>query len=409
MKKMMIALCLTISTISFANQQPFCAQAQRKSPKIIAYLGADSSWDLKKEDLGQLSEQLSKVTLVNYSFARLAIDQQGNTILEISAQDIENIKLLRQLKPGLPIILAVGGWGEREGFDAVVSSKDTRALFIQSALDILHRYQLDGIDIDWENELLASQQEINGIAALMRELKTASRKPGYCVTNAVPGNEAYWKKYPKTKLWADAVDWTTVMAYDNYGTFGSRTEHGAALYEPHRPEDNNYPYPGTSGDRAVNYYFHQGLPAEKIVLGIPFYCHSYYVDNKNIDTKAENPGLYAPVIDPNINSQISYKDAWKKYGEKLFLYQQKTAFQLDAINFYGLIPIENTQITRFMSCDNPQSIMSKIAYIKGRNSFSEKAQKKISLGGVSFWSLQQDLPVSDSNSLLRAIVDGLQQ
>ncbi|MCW8409340.1 glycoside hydrolase family 18 protein [Legionella sp. PATHC035] len=407
MKKYVLFALFGLTTLSAYAWEPFCSKSTNKTNKIVAYLGADAQWNIEQEDMTKLRAQLNAVDVVNYAFVRLSTNDKGNTLPKLTMSDIKNIQTLKQLRPDLPVIIAIGGWGDREGFSQFINDPKQRAAFIEATKSLLQENQFDGIDIDWENELLASAEEIRNIAALIRELKAEIGPSGYCVSNAVPGTSWYWEKYPDAQLWFEAVDWTTVMAYDHYGTFGMRTEHGAALYEDDRPENTNYPYPKTSGDMAVSHYYQQGLAAEKILLGVPFYCHSYYVDGKSIDTKAKNPGLHRPVIDPNINAQVSYNGAWNHYGQALFAYSQQSSSTLDAQNYYGLIPIENTTMYRFMSCDSPQSIASKMAYIKGKNSLASNPNKPILLGGVSFWSLQQDLAFEDPQSLLRAIDQGL--
>lgn len=405
----LLTLCL-VAAIGTANAtwKPFCSAGQStKKQLIIAYLGTDSSWGIKNGDLGKLEEQLSQISLVNYAFIRLAKDDAGNTVLKPSPQDIENIQLLRQIKPNLPIIIAVGGWGEREGFKPFLENEEQMNVFVHSVKETLQQYQLDGIDLDWENELLASVQETAGVAKLLQRLHENLNSEGYCVTNAVPATKAYWTQYPDAGLWQAYVNWTTIMAYDHYGTFGPRTELAAALYESNRQEDKTYPYPSTSGDEAVQYYFHQGLVPEKIILGIPFYCHSYYLKSSMIANNNENPGLHVSVVDPNISSQVSYNDAYTAYGDKLFTYKANfVEGDRSAMSFYGLIPIENTTISRFMNCEGPRTILDKIIYVEGKNPMSEQLQKQVKLGGVSFWSLQQDLPFSDRNSLLLAIHQG---
>lgn len=407
MKTILSLILLTLSYFSHAGWSPYCSKPIDQQKKVIAYLGADSQWDIEKEDLEKLRMQLNKVDVVNYAFVRLDKDDQQNFVPKLTTLDLRNLKKLRELRPNLPIMIAIGGWGDRDGFTAFVNDPEKRARFIESTHALFKEYQLDGIDIDWENEHLASDEEIKNIAVLMQELKASLGPSGYCISNAVPGTQAYWKNYPHASLWSDAVNWTTVMAYDNYGTFGQRTEFGAALHENDRPEDKHYPYPKTSGNLAVSHYYQQGLPAEKIILGIPFYCHSYYVDSKSIDWQSKNPGLHVPVIDPNINSQVNYVDAWKAYGQRLFAYQQQSDQPNKSINDYGLIPIKNTSVYRFMSCDSPKSIANKMNYIKGEHSIAKEVASNLSLGGASFWSLQQDLPVDDPNSLLAAIYQAL--
>lgn len=412
MKKFMSHLILALAfftcfKIAYAQPKPFCASLNFNHGLVIGYLGADSSWALKNSDQVKLEEQLSHVSMINYSFIRLGKDNNGNTILAPSQQDIENIQLLRQLKPDLPIMIAVGGWGERDGFMPFLGNNEQRTIFIKSVKDFLSEYRLDGIDVDWENELLASEQEIAGVASLLQDLHDTVGKYGYCVTNAVPGTEAYWTNYPHASLWQASVNWTTVMSYDHYGTFGPRTEHASSLYDVSRKNDEAYPYPTTSGNRAVKHYYEQGLPAEKIILGLPFYCHSYYVHNSKIISNTSTPGLYVPVLDPNISSQVSFTDAYQTYGDKLYNYRLNLdEGNFHAATFYGLIPLENTEVSRFMSCENPESILGKMAYVEGQNPLSAAEQKTIKLGGVSFWSLQQDLPFSHPLSLLRAIHEG---
>lgn len=56
---------------------------------------------------------------------------------------------LRQQNPALNVLLSVGGWGAR-GFSGAAASKEARAVFIKSAQEIVDKYGLDGIDVDWE-------------------------------------------------------------------------------------------------------------------------------------------------------------------------------------------------------------------------------------------------------------------
>lgn len=401
-----MALSLGLGVQTASAWTPYCAVQQKNQQRVIAYLGADSSWGLKDNDLAKLNEQLDNVTLLNYAFVRFTKDNEGNTVVRLNAEDVQTIQQIRQLKPDLPIVIAIGGWGDRESFKFLENDQQIN-VFVHSVKKVLEQYQLDGIDVDWENELLASGGEIAGVTTLLKQLHESLQEDGYCVSNAVPATSAYWRHYPNANEWKSYVNWTTVMAYDHYGTFGPRTELGAALYEPNRQEDTSYPYPSTSGNKAIKHYYAQGLSADQLILGLPFYCHSYYVDNNKITDNTPYPGLHAPIIDANISSQISYNEAYQRYGDQLFthaMHYGKDGRQ--ATTFYGLIPLENTSTSRFLSCDSPQSIQDKITYVEGNNPLGKGAQDSVRLGGVSFWSLQQDLPFSDDQSLLRAIDNG---
>jgi len=54
------------------------------------------------------------------------------------------------MNPDLKILISIGGWTWSKNFsDAVLTDTSTRN-FALSAVDIVSKYDLDGIDIDWE-------------------------------------------------------------------------------------------------------------------------------------------------------------------------------------------------------------------------------------------------------------------
>ena len=63
---------------------------------------------------------------------------------------IRRITQLRDHNPNLHILIAIGGWGDGSTkYSLIARSPTTRRIFIESVLDFLRRYDLDGIDIDW--------------------------------------------------------------------------------------------------------------------------------------------------------------------------------------------------------------------------------------------------------------------
>ncbi len=75
--------------------------------------------------------------------------------------------------------------------------------------------------------------------------------------------------------------------------------------------------------------------------------------NNTISEQDKSPGLHVPVLDPNLSSQISYLDAYKKYGEGLYNYRVDTGdANLPAATFYGLFPVEHTSISQFFKLRN---------------------------------------------------------
>ena len=67
--------------------------------------------------------------------------------------DAENFSYLESLKkqnPSLTVLVSVGGWLWSTNFSDMALTAESRAVFIQSVMEFLTHYKLDGLDIDWE-------------------------------------------------------------------------------------------------------------------------------------------------------------------------------------------------------------------------------------------------------------------
>jgi chitinase len=72
------------------------------------------------------------------------------------------------------------------------------------------------------------------------------------------------------------IDWIDLMAYDMQGAWSQLTGHHAGLY-PNGDEDlyiTSYPESEFNIDNCVQGYVDNGVPAEKLAIGVPFYGHS---------------------------------------------------------------------------------------------------------------------------------------
>ena len=70
-----------------------------------------------------------------------------------SPSDAQNFALLRSLRntnPNLTILVSVGGWLWSTNFSDMALTSESRNVFEDSVMQFLTRYDLDGLDIDWE-------------------------------------------------------------------------------------------------------------------------------------------------------------------------------------------------------------------------------------------------------------------
>ncbi len=329
---------------------------------------------------GQIDPQ--RITRINYAFANIV---DGRMVMGF-AYDEQNFAFLESLKPqnpSLTVLVSVGGWLWSTNFSDVVLTRESRTIFIESAIDFLTRYKLDGLDIDWEYPGLPGaghpfrKEDKQNFTLLLKELRarftaeTARTHRRLYLTIAAGAADEFLAntEMAKAQLYLDTVN---LMAYDYYeASSDAVTGHHAPLYT--NPAD---PKKSSAAD-SVAAFERAGVPAHKILLGLPFYGriwgqvspvnHGLYQPGKPV------PNAYAPytVIAQTFLNQgfIRY---WDDKASVPFLY--------------------NPDKQIFVSYEDPESIAVKARFVFKHN-----------LGGVMFWDYSSDA----TGALLEAIDNSL--
>ena len=112
------------------------------SYKIIGYVAGWEDFDLEKI-------HAKKLTHINYAFANVV---DGKAVLErdFDSGNMAKILALKNINADLKVLVSIGGWTWSKDFSDVALEAESRKVFAQSAVDMLKKYSLDGIDIDWE-------------------------------------------------------------------------------------------------------------------------------------------------------------------------------------------------------------------------------------------------------------------
>jgi len=207
---------------------------------------------------------------------------------------ISQMSAFKAQKPSLKVILSIGGWNFPSSFFSEMAASDaSRAKFVSSAKAFLTANNLDGIDIDWEFPCSPPRddavkitcdkfrqttdkggncpQDQASLLALAQDLRTALGSSSY-ISIASQAGEKNWVNMNLAAV-TPFIDHWHVMTYDyTVGDIpdGALMSPNAPLYTP--------PAPATqmSIDYSVQGYLAAGVPASKIMLGIPFYGHSWY-------------------------------------------------------------------------------------------------------------------------------------
>lgn len=347
--------------------------------KVVGYYAAWAAYSNYFPD----QIDAGKLTHINYAFAN--IDSDLRLTLGFPDVDHDNIKRLNSLKeknPGLKTLISVGGWNWSGKFSDAALTEESRTAFADSCVAFILKYGFDGVDIDWEYPVSGGltgngrrpedKQNFTLLIQKIREKLDAQGKQDgehYLLTIAGGADSSYINNVELPKL-AQYLDYANIMTYDLHGYWDSRADLLAPLYD----NSDSSPQYKTSVDKAVNSWLDASFPAEKLVMGIPFYGYIYSSVNDS------NRGLYQTFGGSNsISYQAIKANYLTKAGYTRYVHSQSMVPWL----FNGTI---------FISYEDPESIAHKTDYIKSKK-----------LGGAMIWELSQD----PEGELLTALYDGM--
>jgi len=369
-----IRICLSIVALSFPAP---CGAATKTSEPIVAgYVFTQDAPLLP----GQIDAH--SLTRVNYAFANI---KEGRMVTGFTsdAANFAFLTALRRQNPSLTILVSVGGWLWSTNFSDMSLTRRSRGVFIQSVMDFVSRYDLDGLDIDWEYPGMVGaghpfrSEDGRNFTLLVRELRvrfnqeTEKSHRRLDLTIAAGASQEYLDHTEMKKV-QKYVDTVNLMAYD-YVEPGSDplTGHHAPLFT--NPADaRNY-----SGDASVRAFEQAGVPAGKLLLGLPFYGHVWGQvadrDHGFLQPGKPVPNAYAPYSAiAGTMLDHGFVRYWDSIASAPYLY--------------------NSESHIFVSYEDTESISAKCRYVKTHK-----------LGGVMFWDYSGD----PAGVLLRAINQSL--
>lgn len=306
---------------------------------------------------------------INYAF----VDVKDNRAwLHNEKTDTVNFRKLNELKsinPDLKIMISVGGWTWSKHFsDAVLTDTSTQN-FAQSAVDIVSKYNLDGVDIDWEYPGMIGDSNVyrphdqvgytNLFKNLREDLDVLSMQTNkkYFVTTAIGGSREFLQ-HTQMENAQKYLDYINLMSYDYDGTYDNMSSHHSNLFAP-----ANMPYL-YSTDIIFKNLLAAGVKPSKIVMGLGFYGKGKIVES------TDNNGLYQVPVRPRWGGGYTYlKDSLVN----------KKGFVRYWDNVSKAPYLFNAETKSFITYDDEESVKIKCDYIK-----------KNKLAGAMFWEYFSD-------------------
>lgn len=398
----------TVQLIALAALGAACASSQ--SPLVVnAYYGAASA----ETSLSTLiaTGATSRLTDLTYAFAAwdnytasasnpcagVPTTFPGGSVALISTTDIQN---LRKQNPNIKVLISIGGAGSTTVFEnAIAKGIDSFADSCVNTLLGAYPGYIDGIDIDWEYPASTTdEQNYNLLVQAFRTHLTAYAQKNnitehLLLTSAVgPEYQMYGWQFMDFagKTYPPAAN--TFVDFYNVEFYGYSDNGEPNTYSDAPIHDINNDIYGSSDYGAAGLIPVGGMPASKIVVGVPFYgVHYTGVTGTNagcqlggsgtLDPSAYTyPDIVAVVTGPNAATYDSPgcpTTAGITFSNGVFNDTDGSAWSWDKVT------------GDFYEYDNATAISQKDSYITSKG-----------LAGEFSWNLQDD---TSSGTLLSAM------
>jgi chitinase len=410
----------------FACALPLAATATSAAPafapEVVAYY---PGWKSADFPVNERNIRAGNVSLIQYAFADICWDGEhgnpapegggvsacldaqgqpsrpanGSIVLPAPLTDTDNLRKLNALKqsnPRLRVLLSVGGWIWSNRFSDVAATPAGRQAFNASALELVRRHGLDGVDIDWEHpatggiaciegKLCHRSDDKENYVRLATELRNAFEQAGkqaagrhYLITIAAGAHASLSDDSEASPGWmarlAAQLDWINLMTYDYRGVWDAENGQLAPLYaDPTDPQRDKHLY----ADATVTRFLRAGVPAAKLVLGVPFYGYGW----KQCVPGPRGDGLYQSCQGAASGNDGTPTFTYRHLLEQGYLVDGKGARGFQRYwNAASQVPyLYNRDSGVFISYEDVQSVAGKVHYIREKG-----------LRGGMFWELSGD-------------------
>ena len=303
------------------------------------------------------------------------------------------LQQLKQLHPNLKVLISLAG---ADAFSTAASTAAGRQAFVASCIDLFISGNVapgisaagvfDGIDIDWEFPAASDKQNATLLLQEFRKQLIALGETNhrrYLLTMFGAAGQQNFSNIELAKV-GRVLDFYNLQGYDFHGTWETSTNHASPLFDdrqdPVQSENFNI-------DFTINSYLQAGVPARKLVLGIPLYGRGWTgVPNKKhgLYQTSTAPAPFDPadfLQTPGVETYLTLSTATSS-GYKSYFDRRRIA-----------VSLYNPATETFWSYDDPTTVQLKTIYID-----------RAGLGGAFVWAVKDD----DLNAtLIKTMAAGL--
>lgn len=233
------------------------------------------------------------VNVVSPSFFTVVKNGNGKINENVGNNGLNYINWAKQ--NGYKVWAMVSNNANKDTTSTILNSYTLRTNMINTIVSLANKYNLDGINIDFENMNESDKSMFSRfIIELEPKLKEAGKTLSVDVT--APDGGGDWSECYERDVIGNVADYIVFMAYDQNGAYSSKEGTTAG-----------YNWVETNLNKFIK---REEIPSNKIVLGMPFYTRLWKEENGNITSKTVNMKNIDTVIPSDI--QRTWDDTLKQ-------------------------------------------------------------------------------------------------
>lgn len=228
-----------ITFLLFCLLSSFILHSQNK---VVGYLPTYSNFPNSIYDV-----DLSVVTHIKIAF--INPDINGNINIPAGIETVVNHAHANDVKV---LISICGGAGDVNIYRTILSNENLSNNFINNLSQIANSYNLDGVDVDIEGNILDGVNvNASQYADFVSKLKTTLQANNKIITAALGS----WFMNHITNSTAQSFDFISIMSYDAHGSWSGPGQHST-----YQMAVNDF-----------NSWRNKGVAANNLIVGVPFY------------------------------------------------------------------------------------------------------------------------------------------
>ncbi|KAG2127519.1 glycoside hydrolase family 18 protein [Suillus clintonianus] len=255
-----------------------------------------------------------KYNTMYYSFASTTSD-----VNSLSLQDSDGSVLPQFVSEahahGVKAHIAIGGWGGSVYFSSDVATAKNRTAFVNTVIDFVEEYDLDGVNFDWEYpnkqgigcNIVNSDDTANFLSFLQELREDCSNITISAAVSVTPFRDSNGNPSTDVSAFAKVLDYIAIMDYDIWGSWSTAVGPNAPLNDTCAKSSEQQ----GSAVSAVKAWSNAGMPVDQIVLGVPSYGHSFSVKPSDAFVSGTTTLAAYPAFDA---SNQPAGDAWDATG-----------------------------------------------------------------------------------------------